>query len=97
MTIGSYKLFRKDRKRRGRGVALSVKIGIECEELSLKNDHKQVKSLYVRVRDQGSQGKHNPVVVSSTGLLNTSNLLMKPSFSSYRKHHNHRVSSCWGV
>lgn len=29
---------------------------IECEELSLKNSHKQLESLWVRIKDQGSKG-----------------------------------------
>jgi len=29
---------------------------IECEELSLKNSHRQVESLWVRIRDQGKEG-----------------------------------------
>ncbi|TRZ07896.1 hypothetical protein HGM15179_019207 [Zosterops borbonicus] len=42
------RLFRRDRGgRRGGGVALYIKKWIECEELSLKNSPKQVKSLWV--------------------------------------------------
>jgi len=37
--------------RKGGGVVLNIKKWIECEELSLKNSHKQVKSLWVRIRD----------------------------------------------
>ena len=37
-----YKLFRRNwQGRRGRGIALYVKKWIDCEELSLKNSHKQ--------------------------------------------------------
>ncbi|GAB0203436.1 hypothetical protein GRJ2_002809200 [Grus japonensis] len=55
--INGYRLFRRDRRgRRGRGVALYVKKWIDCEELSLKNSHKQVESLWVRIRDQGNKG-----------------------------------------
>ncbi|GAB0186388.1 hypothetical protein GRJ2_001104100 [Grus japonensis] len=42
------------------GVALYIKKWIECEELSLKNSHKQVETLWVRIRDRGN--KRNPVV-----------------------------------
>jgi len=55
--IDGYKLFRKDRKgRKGVGIALYIKEGIECEELFLKNGHEQAESLGVRVRDQGNKG-----------------------------------------
>ncbi|KAK4816205.1 hypothetical protein QYF61_012670 [Mycteria americana] len=55
--INGYNLFRRDRQgRRARGVALYVKNGIVCEELSLKNSHKQVESLWVRIRDRGNKG-----------------------------------------
>jgi len=43
-------------ERMGRGVALYAAEGMECEELSWKNCHKQVKSLWVRVRDRGNKG-----------------------------------------
>jgi len=33
---------------------------IECEELSLKNNHDQVESLWIRIRDRGN--KENLVV-----------------------------------
>lgn len=38
----------------GGGIAIYIKIGRECE-LSLKNGHKQVEGLWVRVRDQGNK------------------------------------------
>ncbi|KAK4806761.1 hypothetical protein QYF61_005557 [Mycteria americana] len=57
VAIDGYRLFRRDRQgRRGRGVALYIKKWIECEELSLKNSHKQVKSLWVRIRDRSNKG-----------------------------------------
>ena len=57
VAIDGNQLFRKDRQgRRGRGVALYIKKGIECEELSLKNSHEQVESLWVRIRDRGNKG-----------------------------------------
>lgn len=34
-------------------------------------------------------------LVSTAGNLIKQSLSMKPSFSSYRRHHNHRLSSCW--
>ncbi|KAK4813526.1 hypothetical protein QYF61_009252 [Mycteria americana] len=44
-----YRLFRRDRRgRRGGGVALYVKKQIDCEELSLKNSHEQVGSLWLQ-------------------------------------------------
>ena len=44
----SYKLLRRDRwGRRGESVALYIKEEIKCEELSLKNGHEQVESLWV--------------------------------------------------
>ena len=50
--IDGYGLFRRDRRgRRGGGVALYIKKWIECEELSPKNSHEQVESLWVRIRD----------------------------------------------
>jgi len=46
MAFSGYKLFRRYRQgRRGGGVDICVRKGIECEELSLKNSHEQVKSL----------------------------------------------------
>ncbi|GAB0190587.1 mitochondrial enolase superfamily member 1 [Grus japonensis] len=45
--INGYRLFRRDRRgRRGRRVALYIKKCIDCEELSLKNSHEQVESLW---------------------------------------------------
>ena len=46
------KLFRRDRQgRSGGGLAFKIKKQIMYEELPLKKDHKQGKSLRVRVRD----------------------------------------------
>lgn len=57
VAINSYKLFRRNgRGRRGEGVATYFNKGIECEELSQKNSHEQVRSPWVTVRDQGSKG-----------------------------------------
>jgi len=48
----SFKLLIRDRQgRRGLGVAIYLRKGIECEELSLKNSHEQVKSVRVTIRD----------------------------------------------
>ena len=48
--INSYNLHRKDRQgRRGGGAAIYTRKGTECEELSLRNSHEQVKSLWVTV------------------------------------------------
>jgi len=50
--IRGYRLFKRDRQgRRGRDITLYIKKWIECEEQSLKNSHKQVESLWVRIRD----------------------------------------------
>jgi len=57
VAIDGYMLFRRDRwGKRGGGVALYIKKLIQCEELSLKNSHKQVESLWVRIRDRGNKG-----------------------------------------
>jgi len=42
--------------KRGEGIALYIKNSIQCEELSLKNSHEQVKSLWVRTGDRGKKG-----------------------------------------
>ena len=60
--INGYRLFRRDRRgSRGGGLARYIKKSIQCQELSLKNSHKQVESLWVRIRDQGNN-KGNLVV-----------------------------------
>lgn len=47
MRIEGYKLFRKNiQGRKGGGIALYIREGIYCEELSLRNRHRQVKSLW---------------------------------------------------
>jgi len=57
VAIHSYRMFRKYRwGRKGRGVTLYVKKFTDCEELSLKNSHRQVESLRVRITDQGNKG-----------------------------------------
>jgi len=57
VAIDGYRLFRRDREgKRGGGVALWIEKSIQCEELSLKNSHEQVKSLWVRSRDRGNKG-----------------------------------------
>ena len=40
----------------GEGVAIYIRKGIECEELSLKASHDEVESLWVAVRERGSTG-----------------------------------------
>jgi len=61
VAIDSHRLFRRDRQgKSGGGVALYIKKSIQCEELSLKNSHEQVESLWVRIRDRGN--KQNLVV-----------------------------------
>jgi len=57
VTVDGYRLFRRDRKvKRGGGIALYINKSVQCEELSLKNSHKQVESLWVRIRDRGNKG-----------------------------------------
>lgn len=54
---GGYKLIRRDRQgRRGGGIACYIKKRVEYKELSLKRRYEQVKSRWVRVRDQGNKG-----------------------------------------
>jgi len=56
VAIDGYRLFRSDRRgRKGGGVTLCIKKWIECEELCLKDSHKQVENLWVRIRDQGNK------------------------------------------
>ena len=43
------------RGRMGTGVPLYIEKWIECEELSLKNNHEQVESLWIRIKDQGNK------------------------------------------
>jgi len=68
VTLDGYRLSRRDRRgRRGRGIALYIKKTLHSEQLSLKNNHEQVESLRVRIRERGNKG--NLVVgVYSTGL-----------------------------
>jgi len=55
--MDGYRLFGRDRRgRRGRRIALYIKISIQCEEVSLKNSHEQVQSLWAKVRDRGNRG-----------------------------------------
>ena len=50
VALDGYRLFRRDRRgRRGGGVALYIKKTLQSEELSLKNNHEQVESLWVRI------------------------------------------------
>jgi len=56
MAIDGYRLFRRDRwGKRGGGIALYIKKSIQCEELSLKNSHEQLESLWIRIRDRGNK------------------------------------------
>jgi len=57
VAIDGYGLFRRERwGKRGGGVALYIKKSIQYEELSLKNSHEQVESLWVRIRNRGHKG-----------------------------------------
>ena len=52
VAVDGCRMFRRDRQgRRGGGVALCIKKWIVCEALFLKNNHKQVENLWVRIRD----------------------------------------------
>lgn len=51
-----YRLFRRDWQGRRYEVSLYFKKRLHCEELSLRNSHDQVVSLWVRIRDQISKG-----------------------------------------
>jgi len=49
VAIDSYKLLRRDTQgKRGEGITLYIRKGIECEELPMKNGQEQVESLWVR-------------------------------------------------
>jgi len=55
--INGYELFRRDRKgRRGAGITLYIKKWTEYEELSMKNSHEQVESLWERTRERSNKG-----------------------------------------
>ena len=55
--IEGYKLFRIDRwGRKGGSVALYIREGIDCEEMPLRNRHRQAESLWVRVKDHNNKG-----------------------------------------
>jgi len=54
--IDGYRLFRRDRRGRSSGgVTLYVKKWIECEELTLQNNHEQVESLGVRTETEATE------------------------------------------
>jgi len=96
VAVDSYRLFRRDRQgKRGGGVALYLKKSIQCEELSLKDSHAQVKRLWVRIRDRGNKG--NLVVGVYYRLQIKGSLLTKPSSSSSRRLRACSFSSCWGT
>lgn len=48
MAIDDYRLLRRDR--REREIALYIRTGIKHEELSLKDSHEQVESLWVKIK-----------------------------------------------
>lgn len=91
VAVDGYRLFIRDRKgRRGRGVALDIQTRIKHEELPLKNSQEQVESLWVKIRERGNKGNFI-VVVYTTGQPIQGSLWMKPSYSSYRMHHAHKL------
>lgn len=47
---------RSRKGRRGGGVALYAKNGIDCTELFFKNSNEQIESLRVKIRDQANRG-----------------------------------------
>lgn len=56
MQVYSY-VFTRDRLgRRGMGITPNVKEWLDCEELPLRNSHKQVKSLWVKIKDYTNKG-----------------------------------------
>jgi len=55
--VASDGYFRRGRwGKRGGGIALYIKKSMQCEELSLKNSHKQAEILWIRMRDTGNKG-----------------------------------------
>jgi len=57
VALDGYRLFRRDRRgRKGGGVALYIEKTLQSEELSLKNNHEQVESLWVRIGERGNKG-----------------------------------------
>ncbi|GAB0208942.1 mitochondrial enolase superfamily member 1 [Grus japonensis] len=68
--IDGYRLFRRDRRgRRGRGVALFVKKWIDGEEVSLKNSHEQVESLWVIDKSTRGNALLDPLVTNASELI----------------------------
>jgi len=95
VAISGYRLFRRDRwGKTGEGVAFYIKKSIQCEELSLKNSHEQIESLFIRIRDRG---KGTWSWASTTGCLIKGSLLTKPSSSSSRRLCAYSLLSCWGT
>jgi len=93
--IDGHRLFRRDsQEKSGGGIALYMKKAIQCEELSLKNSHKQVESVWVRIRDRGN--KRNLVMGVYYSCLIKGSLLTKPS-SSYPRLLSCSLLSCWGT
>lgn len=83
MQVYSY-VFTRDRLgRRGMGITPNVKEWLDCEELPLRNSHKQVKSLWVEIKDSSDKG-HLAGVYGS--------LLTRPGFN-YGKHCARKLSS----
>ena len=61
--LDGYRLFRRDRRgRRGGGIALYIKKTLQSEELSLKKNHEQVESLWVRIRERGNSHDWHAVI-----------------------------------
>ena len=57
VVIDGHRLFRRDRwGKRGGSLDVCIKKSIQCEELSLKNSHEKVESLWVRIRHRGNKG-----------------------------------------
>lgn len=55
--VEDHKHFRQGGQgKRGGGVALYLKKGRDCEELSLKSSHDHAESLWIKVRDQTHKG-----------------------------------------
>lgn len=57
IAINGYRFFRGNRQgRKGRVIDLHIRKQLECEELSLENCHKEVESLWIRIRDTCNKG-----------------------------------------
>jgi len=90
-----YRLFRKDRPtRRGGGVALYVRVQLECIELCLGVDE-GVEIIWVRIKGQPLMG--DVIVGVYYRPLDRRRKMMRPSTSSCKQPHSHRLRFSWGT